>query len=57
LIATGAAQIIATFITVYGLAVTPIGWGWAGFIWGYAIIWFLITDRVKLLAYKILDKW
>jgi H+-transporting ATPase len=57
LIATGVAQIVATFITVYGLAVTPIGWGWAGFIWGYAIIWFLITDRVKLLAYKILDKW
>jgi H+-transporting ATPase len=56
LIATGAAQIIATLITVYGLAVTPIGWGWAGFVWGYAIIWFLITDRVKLMGYKLLGK-
>jgi H+-transporting ATPase len=24
-------------------------------VWGYAIIWFLITDRVKLAAYRILD--
>jgi H+-transporting ATPase len=35
---------------------TPLGWGWAGFVWGYALIWFLMTDRVKLLAYKILDR-
>jgi H+-transporting ATPase len=56
LIATGSAQALATLITVYGLAVTPIGWGWAGFVWGYAIVWFLITDRVKLLAYKIFGK-
>jgi H+-transporting ATPase len=56
LIATGAAQVLATLITVYGLAVTPIGWGWAGFVWGYAIVWFLITDRVKLIANKILSR-
>jgi H+-transporting ATPase len=56
LIATGSAQALATLITVYGLAVTPIGWGWAGFVWGYAIVWFLITDRVKLLAYKIFSR-
>jgi len=34
---------------------TPLGWGWAAFVWGYAIVWFLITDRVKLLGYRILD--
>jgi H+-transporting ATPase len=56
LIATGAAQVLATLITVYGIFVTPIGWGWAGFVWGYAIVWFLITDRVKLLANKILGQ-
>jgi H+-transporting ATPase len=33
-----------------------IGWGWAGFVWGYALTWFLVNDRVKLLAYRILDK-
>ena len=34
---------------------TPLGWGWAGFVWGYALAWFLVNDRVKLLAYRILD--
>jgi H+-transporting ATPase len=34
----------------------PIGWGWAIGVWGYALIWFLINDQVKLLAYKILDE-
>jgi len=48
-------QIVATLIAVYGLFMTPLGWGWAGFVWGYAIIWFLINDRIKLLAYRIFD--
>jgi H+-transporting ATPase len=48
-------QIIATLIAVYGLFMTPLGWGWAGFVWGYALIWFLLNDRLKLLAYKIFD--
>ena len=48
-------QIIATLIAVYGLFMTPLGWGWALFVWGYALIWFLISDRIKLLAYRIFD--
>jgi len=48
-------QIIATFIAVYGLFMTPLGWGWAMFVWGYALAWFLLNDRVKLLAYRIFD--
>jgi H+-transporting ATPase len=48
-------QIIATLISVYGLFMTPLGWGWAGFVWGYALIWFLLSDRIKLLAYRIFD--
>jgi len=48
-------QILATLIAVYGFLMPPLGWGWAGFVWGYALIWFLINDRVKLLAYRILD--
>lgn len=48
-------QIIATFIAVYGLFMTPLGWGWAAFIWGYALAWFLLNDRVKLLAYRLFD--
>jgi H+-transporting ATPase len=55
LIAVFGTQAIATLIAVYGLFMTPLGWGWAGFVWGYALIWFLVTDRVKLLAYRVLD--
>ena len=48
-------QIVATLIAVYGLFMTPLGWGWAAFVWGYALVWFLVNDRVKLLAYWVLD--
>jgi H+-transporting ATPase len=49
-------QTLATLIAVYGLFMTPLGWGWALFVWGYALAWFLVNDRVKLLAYWILDR-
>jgi len=48
-------QIVATLIAVYGVFMTPLGWGWALFVWGYAIAWFLVNDRVKLAAYRIFD--
>lgn len=48
-------QIIATLIAVYGVFMTPLGWGWALFVWAYAIAWFLVSDRVKLLAYRVFD--
>jgi H+-transporting ATPase len=48
-------QTVATLIAVYGLFMAPIGWGWALFVWGYALAWFLVNDRVKLAAYRYLD--
>jgi H+-transporting ATPase len=48
-------QTVATLIAVFGLFMTPLGWGWAAFVWGYAITWALVNDRVKLLAYRIFD--
>jgi H+-transporting ATPase len=49
-------QAVATLIAVYGVGlVTPLGWIYAGIVWAYALVWFLITDPVKLLAYKVLD--
>jgi H+-transporting ATPase len=49
-------QAIATLIAVYGFGlVTPLGWTYAGMVWAYAFVWFLLTDPVKLLAYRILD--
>jgi H+-transporting ATPase len=55
LLAVLGTQAIATLIAVYGLFMHPLGWGWAAFVWGYAIIWALASDRIKLLAYRILD--
>ncbi len=49
-------QIIATLIAVYGVFMTPLSWGWAAFVWGYALVWFLVNDRLKLLAYRWLDR-
>jgi H+-transporting ATPase len=48
-------QLLATLISVYGVFMYPIGWGWALLVWGYALAWFLINDRVKLAAYKLLE--
>ena len=55
LIAVLGTQAIATLIAVYGLFMTPLGWKWAAAVWAYALAWFLISDRIKLLAYRILD--
>jgi H+-transporting ATPase len=49
-------QIAATLIAVYGVFVPALGWGWALFVWGYSLAWFLFNDRVKLLAYSIIDR-
>jgi len=54
LMAVFGTQTVATLIAVYGLFMTPLGWGWALFVWGYALAWFLVNDRVKLLAYRLL---
>jgi H+-transporting ATPase len=49
-------QAVATLIAVYGAGlVTPLGWEYAGIVWVYAFAWFLVTDPLKLLAYKVLD--
>jgi H+-transporting ATPase len=53
LIAVFGTQTIATLIAVYGIFMTPIGWGWAAAVWGYALAWFFINDWIKLAAYRI----
>jgi H+-transporting ATPase len=56
LIAVLGTQTAATLIAVYGVGlVAPLGWVWALVVWAYALVWFLVTDPVKLLAYRILD--
>src|SRR5271156_1008262 len=53
-IAVVGTQALATAICLFGFLVTPLWWGWAALVWGYALVWFLITDPLKLLAYRYL---
>jgi H+-transporting ATPase len=55
LLAVFGTQAVATLIAVYGVFMQPLGWGWALFVWAYALAWFLINDRVKLMAYALLS--
>ena len=55
LIAVLVTQAVATLIAVYGLFMAPLGWKLAGFVGAYALVWALINDRIKLLAYRIFD--
>jgi H+-transporting ATPase len=55
MIAVTGAQITATVISIGGIFVTALPWKYALLVWGYALAWFLLSDRVKLLAYRVLD--
>ena len=48
-------QGIATLIAVYGLLMPPLGWHLALLVWCYALVWFVVADRIKLGAYRLLD--
>ena len=48
-------QTLATFIAVYGIFMSPIGWSWAILVWGYALGGFLLEDRIKMAALPIFD--
>jgi H+-transporting ATPase len=56
LFVTLGAQVIATFFSVYGLLMSPIGWANAGIVWGYCLVLFLIQDRVKLVGRRIFSE-
>jgi H+-transporting ATPase len=57
LLAIISTQTFATLMAVYGLHVmTPISWEWAGIIWAYCVVWALITDPIKVLAYRMFDR-
>ena len=55
LMAVLSTQAVATCFAVFGWLMPPIGWGWALAVWVYALGWFLVNDRIKLAAYRILD--
>jgi H+-transporting ATPase len=46
-------QAVATLIAVYGVLMTPLGWTYAGIVWGYSLAMFLLQDLVKVAARRI----
>jgi H+-transporting ATPase len=55
--ATFSTRVIGTIIAVYGFGImTPIGWNWALFLWGYALSWFVFNDFVKILVIRYYRK-
>jgi len=48
-------QVIATLIAIYGLLMPALGWRLALFVWAYSAAWFVVADRIKLGAYRLLD--
>jgi hypothetical protein len=56
LFAVIATQITATIITVYGILLPAMGWGLAALVWGYALLFFVMTDFAKVRLYKLLNR-
>ncbi len=56
LLAVVGTQALASLIAGFGLLMTPLGWGWVALVWGYALAWFLVEDRAKLLTHRVLDR-
>ncbi len=51
--ATFSSRVAGTIIAVYGFGLmTPIGWEWAGFMWAYALAWFVFNDAVKMAVLR-----
>ena len=51
-----ATKVAATLLCVWGFGlVAPIGWGEIALVWGYSIVWSLLTDTAKRAVYRHLD--
>ncbi|MGA2877060.1 MAG: hypothetical protein ABSE82_16205, partial [Nitrososphaerales archaeon] len=47
-------QIVGTLFAVFGVFMNPIGWGFAAFVWSYALLSFLITDQLKIHFFRLM---
>ena len=56
LIAVVGTQILATLIAVFGVLMKPLRWEFVALAWGYAIVWILLLDQLKLWAYGALQR-
>jgi H+-transporting ATPase len=50
------AEAVATLLALFGVFMPSLDWRWVLVVWGYALVWFLLTDRIKLLAYRVFDR-
>ncbi|MBE9154015.1 plasma-membrane proton-efflux P-type ATPase [Cyanobium sp. LEGE 06113] len=53
--ATGASVAVSTLLARFGWLMAPIDWAWIAASWGYAFVWFLVFDAVKLGLYRLID--
>lgn len=56
LMAVLGAEAIATVLALFGILMPSLGWHWVVVVWIYALAWFMVSDRIKLLAYRFLDR-
>jgi H+-transporting ATPase len=48
-------KVFATLVAVYGWYVAPISWKLAIFVWGYALLSFIITDFLKVRLRRVFE--
>jgi H+-transporting ATPase len=48
-------QMLATLVAAQGWLMAPIGWHLALLVWGYALTWFLLSDVVKVLVFRLIS--
>ncbi len=48
-------QAIAVVVVGFGLLMAPLPWWIIAAVWGYALIFMVVADRIKLALYRILD--
>jgi H+-transporting ATPase len=46
--ATFGTEILGTLFAVYGVFITPVGWQYALWMWGYALAWFVVNNVAKI---------
>ena len=48
-------QILATVLAATGILMSPLGWGLAGLVWGYALLEFVVTDFLKVRYFRMFE--
>jgi len=50
-----ATQLFGTLAVVYGWFMAPTGWTLALFVWGYALMFFMVASAIKIGTYRLLE--